>query len=68
LVTAAFGAVAGVLASPGPDDRAAEEGDLEGLEELLAHDVVLRGDGGGKAPALARAVHGRALGGRGDGE
>jgi RNA polymerase sigma-70 factor (TIGR02957 family) len=39
---------------------AAEEGDLEGLEELLAHDVVLRGDGGGKAPALARAVYGRA--------
>ena len=39
---------------------AAEEGDLEALEELLAHDVVLRGDGGGKAPALARAVHGRA--------
>jgi RNA polymerase sigma-70 factor (TIGR02957 family) len=39
---------------------AAEEGDLEGLEELLAHDVVLHGDGGGKAPALARAVHGRA--------
>jgi RNA polymerase sigma-70 factor (TIGR02957 family) len=38
---------------------AAEEGDLQGLEELLAHDVVLRGDGGGKAPALARAVHGR---------
>jgi RNA polymerase sigma-70 factor (ECF subfamily) len=26
----------------------------------LAHDVVLRGDGGGKAPALAHAVHGRA--------
>src|SRR5918994_1613126 len=39
---------------------AAEEGDLEGLEELLAHDVVLRGDGGGKATALARALHGRA--------
>jgi RNA polymerase sigma-70 factor (ECF subfamily) len=39
---------------------AAEDGDLQGLEELLAHDVVLRGDGGGKAPALARAVHGRA--------
>jgi RNA polymerase sigma-70 factor (TIGR02957 family) len=39
---------------------AAEEGDLGGLEELLAHDVVLRGDGGGKAPALARAMHGRA--------
>jgi RNA polymerase sigma-70 factor (TIGR02957 family) len=39
---------------------AAEEGDLEGLEELLAEDVVLKGDGGGKAPALARALHGRA--------
>ena len=39
---------------------AAEEGDLQGLEELLAHDVVLRGDGGGKAPAIKRAVHGRA--------
>jgi RNA polymerase sigma-70 factor (TIGR02957 family) len=39
---------------------AAEEGDLQGLEELLAHDVVLRGDGGGKAPAAARPVHGRA--------
>jgi RNA polymerase sigma-70 factor (TIGR02957 family) len=39
---------------------AVEEGDLEGLEALLAHDVVLHGDGGGKAPALKRAVHGRA--------
>jgi RNA polymerase sigma-70 factor (TIGR02957 family) len=39
---------------------AAEQGDLEGLEELLAHDVVLHGDGGGKAPALKRARHGRA--------
>ncbi len=39
---------------------AAEEGDLEALEELLAHDVVLHGDGGGKAPAIARALHGRA--------
>ena len=39
---------------------AAEDGDLQGLEELLAHDVVFRGDGGGKAPAAARAVHGRA--------
>jgi RNA polymerase sigma-70 factor (TIGR02957 family) len=39
---------------------ATEEGDLEGLEELLAHDVVLRGDGGGKAPAIKRAIHGRA--------
>src|ERR671937_1668444 len=38
---------------------AAEEGDLQGLEGLLTHDVVFRGDGGGKAPAAARAVHGR---------
>ena len=38
---------------------AAEDGDLEGLEELLAHDVVLRADGGGKVPALKRAIHGR---------
>lgn len=39
---------------------AVRDGDLAGLEELLAHDVVLRGDGGGKAPALARALRGRA--------
>jgi RNA polymerase sigma-70 factor (ECF subfamily) len=38
---------------------AAEDGDLEGLEELLARDVVYHGDGGGKAPAAARAIHGR---------
>jgi RNA polymerase sigma-70 factor (ECF subfamily) len=38
---------------------AADAGDLEGLEELLAHDVVFRGDGGGKAPAAARGIHGR---------
>jgi RNA polymerase sigma-70 factor (TIGR02957 family) len=38
---------------------AAEDGDLEGLEALLSEDVVLHGDGGGKAPALARALHGR---------
>jgi RNA polymerase sigma-70 factor (ECF subfamily) len=38
---------------------AVQEGDLEGLEALLAQDVVLRGDGGGKAPAVARAIHGR---------
>jgi RNA polymerase sigma-70 factor (TIGR02957 family) len=38
---------------------AAREGDLGSLESLLAHDVVLRGDGGGKVPALARSLHGR---------
>jgi RNA polymerase sigma-70 factor (TIGR02957 family) len=38
---------------------AAREGDLGALESLLAHDVVLHGDGGGKAPALARSLHGR---------
>ena len=38
---------------------AAKEGDLEALESLLAEDVVLHGDGGGKVPALARALHGR---------
>jgi RNA polymerase sigma-70 factor (TIGR02957 family) len=39
---------------------AARDGNLEALESLLAEDVVLHGDGGGKAPALARPVHGRA--------
>jgi RNA polymerase sigma-70 factor (TIGR02957 family) len=38
---------------------AAREGDLAGLEALLAHDVVLTGDGGGKVPALARPLRGR---------
>ncbi len=36
-----------------------QEGDLGALEALLAHDVVLQGDGGGKVPALARSLHGR---------
>jgi RNA polymerase sigma-70 factor (ECF subfamily) len=39
---------------------AAQDGDLAGLEALLANDVVLTGDGGGKVPALARALRGRA--------
>jgi RNA polymerase sigma-70 factor (TIGR02957 family) len=39
--------------------RAAEQGDLSGLEALLAHDVELTGDGGGKVPALARTLRGR---------
>ena len=34
------------------------EGDVEGLRELLAADVQLVGDGGGKAPQLARAIVG----------
>jgi RNA polymerase sigma-70 factor (TIGR02957 family) len=38
---------------------AIEEGDLTGLEALLAHDVELTGDGGGKVPALARTLRGR---------
>jgi RNA polymerase sigma-70 factor (ECF subfamily) len=38
---------------------AAEQGDLAGLEALLAADVELTGDGGGKVPALARAMRGR---------
>jgi RNA polymerase sigma-70 factor (ECF subfamily) len=39
--------------------EAAEQGDLAGLEVLLAHDVELTGDGGGKVPALARTLRGR---------
>jgi RNA polymerase sigma-70 factor (ECF subfamily) len=39
---------------------AAEQGDLAGLEALLAHDVELTGDGGGKVPALTQTVRGRA--------
>lgn len=39
--------------------QAAEQGDLASLEALLAHDVRLTGDGGGKAPALARTLRGR---------
>ncbi len=38
---------------------AAEDGDLAGLEALLAHDVQLTGDGGGKVPALAKSLLGR---------
>ena len=39
--------------------QAAEQGDLAGLEALLAHDVELTADGGGKVPALARPLRGR---------
>src|SRR5262245_37553691 len=39
--------------------QAVEEGDLSGLEALLAHDVELTTDGGGKVQALARTLRGR---------
>ncbi len=39
--------------------QAAEQGDLAGLEALLASDVQLTADGGGKVPALARSLRGR---------
>ena len=38
---------------------AAGQGDLPALEALLAQDVALHADGGGKVPALARPVNGR---------
>ncbi|MFI1925501.1 RNA polymerase sigma-70 factor [Streptomyces sp. NPDC020377] len=37
---------------------ALREGDVAGLQKLLAADVAMVGDGGGKAPQLARAVIG----------
>ncbi len=43
---------------------AVEQGDVGGLEALLAHDVVLSGDGGGQVPALARSIRGRGRVGR----
>jgi RNA polymerase sigma-70 factor (TIGR02957 family) len=39
--------------------EALQDGDMVALERMLAEDVVLQGDGGGKAPAIARALHGR---------
>src|SRR5205823_4963263 len=38
---------------------AVEEGDLDGLQSLLAEGVVVYGDGGGKVPAISRPLHGR---------
>ena len=35
------------------------QGDLDGLMELLAADVVMMGDGGGKVPAILQPLHGR---------
>jgi RNA polymerase sigma-70 factor (ECF subfamily) len=37
---------------------AVQGGDVDGLRSLLAADVTFQGDGGGKAPATARAVAG----------
>jgi RNA polymerase sigma-70 factor (TIGR02957 family) len=37
---------------------AARSGEVEALKDLLAREVVLRGDGGGKVPALARPLEG----------
>jgi RNA polymerase sigma-70 factor (ECF subfamily) len=37
---------------------AAFSGDADDIAAVLSEDVVLHGDGGGKAPALARALHG----------
>jgi RNA polymerase sigma-70 factor, ECF subfamily len=37
---------------------ALRDGDIDALRELLAADVQMVGDGGGKAPALARGVIG----------
>ena len=38
---------------------AVEQGDTDGLFALLAADVEVHGDGGGKAPALGQPLHGR---------
>ena len=38
---------------------AALEGDATDIAALLSEDVVLHGDGGGKAPALAQTLRGR---------
>jgi RNA polymerase sigma-70 factor (ECF subfamily) len=39
---------------------ATRDGDTDGLVEMLAEDVVLYGDGGGKVPAIRRPIHGPA--------
>lgn len=39
---------------------AAQDGDTAALVELLATDVAIHGDGGGRAPALRRPAHGAA--------
>jgi RNA polymerase sigma-70 factor (TIGR02957 family) len=39
--------------------KACRNGDLAGLEKVLAEDITFTGDGGGKAPALAEPISGR---------
>jgi RNA polymerase sigma-70 factor (ECF subfamily) len=39
--------------------KACRSGDLGGLEAMLAEDIAVTGDGGGKVPALATPVNGR---------
>jgi RNA polymerase sigma-70 factor (TIGR02957 family) len=38
---------------------AARDGEVEQLESLLAEDVVMHGDGGGRVPAISRPLQGR---------
>jgi RNA polymerase sigma-70 factor (ECF subfamily) len=38
---------------------ALEDGDLQALEDLLAHDVELHADGGGRVRAIIRPIYGR---------
>jgi RNA polymerase sigma-70 factor (TIGR02957 family) len=38
---------------------ALDEGDVAGLERVLADDVAFYGDGGGKAPAIKKPIYGR---------
>lgn len=38
---------------------AVQQGDLHALEKLLAQDVAMHGDGGGRVPALGRPLNGR---------
>lgn len=39
--------------------EACRNGDLAGLEKILAEDITFTGDGGGKAPALTEPISGR---------
>jgi RNA polymerase sigma factor (sigma-70 family) len=39
--------------------RALRDGDVDGLERLLTADVMFSADGGGKAPAISKPLHGR---------